>query len=179
MLRHALLAIAFGLLLAGCGKEAIVTEAANEGILLDVGPLTYQVQISRYMNPNDPEDRAYLEGLPEGTGDPGRDAVYFGVFMRVKNYSDATHTPATQFEITDTLDNSYGPIPQSSTNNFVYQAVPIPPAGVLPEPESAAANGPVQGSLILFRIKTESLQNRPLDLHITQGQDEAVVELDL
>jgi len=52
--------------------------------------------------------------------------------------------------------------------------------GVLPPPGSAAASGPIQGSLILFRLKTESLQNRPLELHIGRGEgQEAVIDLDL
>jgi hypothetical protein len=185
MRRASLIALlcASALLAAGCGnKEAIVTEAETEGVHVDVAGLTYQVQISRYLNPNDVEDAYYLRGLPEGTAlDPGRDEVWFAVFMRVKNFSGETLTPTTSFTITDTEENKFQPIPvDPKVNPFLYEAVPIPHAGVLPEPETPAYNGPIQGSLILFRIKTDSLQNRPLVLHIEgPAASEATVDLDL
>jgi len=51
---------------------------------------------------------------------------------------------------------------------------------VLPTPDSAAASGPIQGSLILFRLKTDSLQNRPLRFEIEQGgADTPTGEIDL
>jgi hypothetical protein len=171
------------LLLAGCGdKQTAVKFAETEGVSVEVGGLTYQVQISRYLNPNDVEDRYYLRGMPQGTPlDPGKDAVWFGIFMRVKNASKDTLTPTTQFTITDTEERRFQPLPlDEKANPFLYVADPIPHAGVLPEPESPAASGPVQGSLILFRINADSLQNRPLVLHIDgPAGDSATVDLDL
>ena len=171
------------LLVAGCGdKQKIVKTATTEGTSVDVGDLKYQVQISRYLNPNDIEDRYYLRGLPASTPlDLGRSAVWFGIFMRVKNESPDTRTPTTQFTITDTRNDKFQPVGiDDKVNPFAYAPVPIPHAGVLPEPESPAANGPVQGSLILFRIDAPALQNRPLVLHIDgPGGDTGTVELDL
>ena len=61
-------ALLCALFAAGCGnKEATVTVGDTEGIYLDIDDLKYQVQISRYMNPNDVEDRSYLAGLPSST----------------------------------------------------------------------------------------------------------------
>jgi hypothetical protein len=169
--------------ISGCGdKMSVVKFADTEGTSVDVGGLTYQVQVSRYLNPNDPEDKYYLRGMPQGTDlDPGRDAVWFAIFMRVKNASGETLTPTTQFTITDTENNKFQPLPLNEQENpFLYVPEPIPHAGVLPEPESPSACGPVQGSMLLFRIKTDSLQNRPLVLHIGgAGGDEATVDLDL
>jgi hypothetical protein len=174
---------ASALVAAGCGsKEAIVTEAETEGVTVDVAGLSYQVQISRYLNPYDVEDAYYLRGLPAGSKlDPGRDEVWFGIFMRVKNFTDQTRTAASGFTITDTENNKFQPIPLDGKQNpFLYEPLPIPHAGVLPEAESPAANGPIQGSEILFRIKTDSLQNRPLVLHIEgPAASEATVDLDL
>jgi hypothetical protein len=171
------------LLAAGCGdKESVVKTATTEGTTVDVGDLKYQVQISRYLNPNDPEDEYYLRGLPATTPlDLGQDAVWFAVFMRVKNESEATRTPTTQFTITDTENNKFMPVGiDDKVNPFAYVPTPIPHAGVLPEPESPSANGPIQGSLILFRIDSADLQNRPLVLHIDGPRgDTATVELDL
>lgn len=174
---------AAALVVAGCGdKQKVVTDAA-EGSTVMLGGLDYQVQLSRYLNPNDPEDAAYLRGLPAGTSpDPGKGNVWFAVWMRVKNYSSQTLTPVSTFTITDTQNNRFQPLPaDANANPFVYQAAPIPHAGILPNPETPAANvGPLQGALLLFRLKVDSLQNRPLMLHIQGAANrEALVSLDL
>jgi hypothetical protein len=185
MLRLPLIALlcAAALIAAGCGdKQSHVTFAADEGTAVEVGGLSYQVQMSRYLNPNDLEDRYYLRGLPAGTQlDPGENEVWFAVFMRVKNNSGETLTPTTQFTITDTENNKFQPLPvDEKSNPFLYVADPILHAGVLPEPETPSANGPIQGSLILFRLKTTSLQNRPLVMHVDGPAGEsATIDLDL
>src|SRR5690606_38371032 len=52
---------ALALPLAACGnKEEVVTHGHTEGSYLNVGNLTYQVQISRQLNPADVTDRSYL-----------------------------------------------------------------------------------------------------------------------
>jgi hypothetical protein len=62
----------------------------------------------------------------------------------------------------------------------VFQPKPLPHAKVLPDPNTPSGSGPIQGSLILFRIDTDSLQNRPLTLHIQgNGNEAATMELDL
>jgi hypothetical protein len=171
------------LLLAGCGdKESSPKFAETEGTTVEVGGLDYQVQVSRFLNPNDNEDKYYLRGLPESTPlDPGKDAVWFAVFLRVKNQSGETLTPTNQFVIEDTEGNKFEPLQfDVQANPFVYEPVPIPHAGVLPEPETPAANGPIQGSMLLFKVDTPSLQNRPLVLTISgPGGDKATVDLDL
>jgi len=177
-----LLLCASVLVLAACGdKESVVTEG-QEGVTVDVGGLSYQVQNSRFLNPNDVEDAYYLRGLPETTDlDPGKDTVWFAVFMRVKNHSDETLTPTTQFTISDTEGKKFQPVAiDAKVNPFAFQANPLPHSKVNPDPNSPSGSGPIQGSLILFRIDTDSLQNRPLTLHIQgNGEEEATMQLDL
>jgi hypothetical protein len=166
---------------AGCGEKSdYVRFAETEGIYVDVGNLVYQVQLSRYLNPSDIEDRDYLRGLPINTKLQTGE-VWFGVFMRVKNYQDEALNPTKDFKITDTEDNEYFPTAlDASKNVFAYNPGSLPAHQVLPIPDSAAMLGPIQGSLILFKLKTESLQNRPLVLHIEQaGQEGAEIDLDL
>ena len=75
------------LVFAGCGdKHDYNLAAETEGEYVDVGPMKYQVQISRLLNPNDPEDRGYLIDLPAGES-LGADDEWFAVFMRVENGS--------------------------------------------------------------------------------------------
>jgi len=175
-------AIFCALVASGCGnKEEIVTSAHTEGIYLDIDHLKYQVQISRYMNPNDVEDRSYLIGLPASTAQPTGDETWFGVFIRVQNTTDETIAPANDFEIVDTQDKVYRPIPlDTNINPFAYKPDPIAPKGLIPEADSVASEGTIQGSLLLFKVKTESLQNRPLEFRFKRGSGtEGVVNLDV
>src|SRR5918992_761797 len=88
--------------LAGCGGgTGVVTTAETEGLYLDIGGLKYQVQLSRYMNPNDVEDRDYFAGLPESTAQPAADETWFGIWVRVQNVSDEPHRAAGVWEIHD------------------------------------------------------------------------------
>jgi hypothetical protein len=178
------LVLAAALVAGGCGnKQDTRTIGETEGIYIDVGDLKYQVQISRILNPNDIEDRNYLTNLPEGTLEPKADEAWFGVWMRVENTNSEKSLPtASNFEIRDTQDNVFRPYDQTG-NVFAYQAVDkLGPNAVLPNSESPAGSGPIQGSLILFKLTNESLANRPLEFRITSPTDPSnvgVVDLDV
>jgi hypothetical protein len=169
--------------LAGCGKEKTTTLAEMEGIYVDAGPLTYQIQISRQLNPKDIEDRNYFVGLDPAQAKLAPDEVWFGVFMRVQNTSKHSQPASDEFEITDTLEKVYTPVPIASTNPFVYKARDVEPGQLLPSTDSAAGSGPVgQGALLLFKLKLSSFANRPLELKIKSRsipREEAMIELDL
>ncbi len=188
MFRAVLATALIALVAAGCGHDpdettAIQQTAETEGLYLDVNGLKYQIQASRYMNPNDVEDQEYLVGLPENSEPPSGDEIYFGVWVRVENTSeDESHPAATIWEIHDTQENVYRPIPlDTETNPFAFEAVDVPPKTVLPLASSAAGQGPIQGSLILFKIKNDSFQNRPLELKFSNGGDsqEGTYDLDV
>jgi hypothetical protein len=176
-------ALACAVLAAGCGNKLETrTQGATEGLYLDQDDLKYQVQISRYLNPADVEDRTYLTGLPPNTAPPAGDETWFGVFMRVSNANDKTIAPANDFEIEDTQGNIYRPVPlDAKVNPFAYEANPIPPKSMIPQPDSIASEGVIkQGALLLFKIKTDSLQNRPLELRFRKGSGQTdSVDLDV
>jgi hypothetical protein len=177
-----LAALLCALFATGCGNRLETrTQGETEGLYLDVDELSYQIQISRYLNPNDVEDRAYLKGLPSGTADPGGDETWFGVFIRVSNPTSREITPANDFRIIDTQENVFRAVPlDASVNEFAYVADPIPPKGLIPQPDSTAAVGPIQGALLLFKVKTSSLQNRPLELRFRRGSGtQGIVDLDV
>jgi hypothetical protein len=175
VLRPIVLAVVLlALVAAGCGNEeedATAVVADTEGLYLDVNGLKYQLQMSRYMNPNDVEDREYLVGLPESSQPPSEDEIYFGVWVRVENVSETETRPAASiWEIHDTQDNVYRPIPlDTDVNPFAFEPVDVPPKTVIPLNDSGAGQGPVQGSLLLFKIRNESFQNRPLELKFRNG----------
>jgi hypothetical protein len=158
--------------LAGCGGgTGVVTTAETEGLYLDINGLKYQIEMSRYMNEADDEDAEYLVGLPESTEPPAEDETWFGVWVRVENTSeDETRPAADTWEIHDTQENIYRPIPiDTDINPFVFEPVDVPPKTVIPLADTAAGQGPIQGSLLLFKLKVDSLQNRPLELKFSNG----------
>jgi hypothetical protein len=177
------LAAASAVALAGCGNKIEVrTLGETEGIYIDVGELKYQVQLSRILNPNDEEDRAYLAGLPAGTVQPGSDEAWFGVWMRVQNTtSEKTLTAADEFEIVDTQEHSFTPV-EFEDNPFAYEAQELAPNTVVPSSNTVAGEGVIQGSLILFKLTTEAIANRPLEFKIQSPalpDDIGVVDLDV
>jgi hypothetical protein len=179
--RLVLVLAALALLAAGCGRgEGVRTTAETEGLYLDIGGLTYQVQMSRYINPNDVEDREYLVGLPESTAPPDEDESWFGVWMRVENQTDETLPAADTWEIHDTQENIFRPIPvDTDINPWVWVGGDVPPGVVWPLPDSGPGQGPTQGLLLLFKVTNESLQNRPLELRFSVGPQGEVGTYDL
>src|SRR3954451_11395458 len=120
-LRVLVVAAVAAFVLAGCGEKSdYVRFAETEGIYVDVGDLVYQVQLSRYLNPADPEDKEYLVGVPANEPKPTGEETWFGVWMRVKNYTDGALQPTTNFVIKDTQGTTYYPIHLPETNPFAY-----------------------------------------------------------
>jgi hypothetical protein len=157
-------------------------ESGQNAPYLDVGPLVYEVQLSRELNPNDEEDAQYLQGLsPEQRKlEPGQE--WFGVFMQVYNNGSNPLTAASDITITDTQENSYIPIFPASSNPYIYKAGTVAAKEHLPIADSIAFEGPTQGALLLFKIKVVSLDNRPLKLKIVDPDDSgqtATAELDV
>ena len=177
----ALVAVAAVLVLAACGnKPRISTVGDTEGTYLNVGPLTYQVQISRQLNPNDIEDRTYLQGVAPFQAKLATGQTWFGIFIRVANETKKAHPAANDFTIVDTQDDRYFPVKQSPLNHFTYQGGIVPPSGLLPPVNSVASEGVIQGSLVLFKLPLSALDNRPLEFIVTdQLQNKGVVSLDV
>ena len=168
---------------AACGQISHPTHSDNEGVYVDVGPLTYQVQISRQLNPYNIEDKEYLSGVSATTLTP--DEEWFGVFLWAKNETESDHITASQFAIVDTQGNRYTPVAiNSSVNPYAWTSQTLKPLGTEPAPDSTAYFGPTQGAELLFKLNTSVYSNRPLTLEITpppgSGQDHpSTVSLDL
>jgi hypothetical protein len=173
------------LVLGACGnKEAHPHYADTEGVYVDAGPITYQVQLSRELNPYNVEDVQYLRGLPAGTTRPKPDEEWFAVFLWASNQSGKTAATAdpTAFDIIDTQGNIYQPILLDPiANPFAWTSQVLRPGETQPSPESVANYGPTQGGELLFKINTSAYSNRPLLLRIhgPSNQIWASVSLDL
>ena len=167
MLRHVLAIALLALVASGCGHDpdeatAIQQTAETEGLYLDVNGLKYQIQMSRYMNPADVEDREYLVGLPEGSEPPSEDETYFGIWVRVENTSeDETRPAATIWEIHDTQENVYRPLPvDTDVNPFAFEPGPVPPKTVWPLASSAAGSSVPGGSPTRYSRSSRSFRLR-------------------
>ena len=179
------LALAGTLALAGCGNKVEVrTVAETEGIYIDIGELKYQVQLSRIINQNTVEDQVYLKGLPDGTLPPKADEAWFGIWLRVQNTTSEKTLPAAEdFMIVDTQENEFEPIELDPVANvFAYAPTDLGPKTIVPDSQSPAGEGVIQGSLLLFKLTNEALQNRPLEFKIQSPEniDEVgIVDLDV
>jgi hypothetical protein len=174
--------------LAACGEDTKVTtgtyagESGKNAPYLDVGPLKYEVQLSRELNPANTEDSNYLEGLTAEQAKLGPGEEWFAVFIQVYNNTHPPQPSASKISITDTQENTYTPIEPSAVNRYAYRPAEVPGNGQLPLPNSVAYDGPTQGALLLFKIKVVSLDNRPLTIKIvnpTNSVESASAELDV
>jgi hypothetical protein len=173
-LSAALLVLVAAVALAACGnKPKIRTTGETEGTYLNIGPLVYQVQLSRQLNPRDIEDRTYLEGIAPAQSVLDRQHTWFGVFVRVANETDQSHPVDGRFSIEDTQDDVYTPTPQAPSNPFTFQPQTLPGGQIIPNSNSVAGEGVIQGSLVLFKLPVQALDNRPLELVVKDGLNNA------
>jgi hypothetical protein len=172
------LALLAAIALGACGDShtrvstgTYAGESGQNAPYLNVGPLVYEVQLSRELNPANVEDAAYLEGLTPAQRkiDPGEE--WFAVFIQVYNQTSTPHLAAANLTISDTQDNTYLPIVPDQTNQFAYRGGLVPANSRVPVPGSVAANGGTQGALLLYKIQVVSLDNRPLKIHIADPTD--------
>ncbi len=148
-------------------------ESGKNAPYLNVGPLIYEVQLSRELNPYDTEDASYLADLTPAQAklEPGEE--WFAVFLQVYNESSTPHLAATNISISDTQENVYTPIVPPLSNEFAYRGGLVPPKGRIPALNTVAANGPTQGAVLLFKIKVVSLDNRPIEIKIVDPSNPA------
>ena len=160
---------------AGCGND--LSKEGDEGVPIQLGQLEFNVQLTRFLNPADPEDKEYLEGqqLPTPAG-----KSYLAVFITIKNNShDPVPLPTPeQMSIVDTTGAAYAALP-SSTDFAVPLGSVVPGGGDIPAPGTAAANGPAQGGIVLFLVDQGITENRPLDLEIEHEGETGTIKLDI
>ncbi|MGC1851669.1 MAG: hypothetical protein WA687_04435 [Solirubrobacterales bacterium] len=167
----ALAASAF--VLAACGSEEHSKDVV-EGQPVTLGELKYNVIFSRFLNPNDNEDSAYLVGQPEVP--PG--SAYFGVFLEVQNESEEPQQLADSFTITDADHETFEALPSESLYALPFGGE-VESQEQIPILDSTPEQGPIEGSLILFELPASASENRPLVLSIPGPEGPATVTLDL
>ena len=178
-----IIACALGLAigLAACGQNSQPTSVLNNGVYVDAGQITYQLQVSRELNPFTVEDKQYLAGLPSGTASPSANELWYGVFLWAKNQTKRPEPTADNFSIVDSNGDHFSPIKlDPSVNGFAWTQQTLAPSGIEPGLNSTASFGPTQGGLLLFKLPTSVYSNRPLTLQIIpQSGSKGEISLDL
>lgn len=179
---------AVALALAGCGRTTLtgVSEdqlSNGDEPYFNVGPVTYQVQISRQLNPFLPDDVQYLTGVKNAQSLPGTN-FWYGVFLWALNQNKQTEQTAgiKDFELTDSAGNVYKPVQLNpNLNPFAWSAESLGQNQVQPAPNSIASNGSAGGDMLLFDLPESVYSNRPLTLRISAPgeQKPSDVSLDL
>jgi hypothetical protein len=130
------------------------------------GAITYQVQVSRQLNPFDTYDVQYLSGV-HGAQSIGPQQFWFGVFLWAKNQSGHVATTADKFEIVDSAGNVYPATPLNpGTNPYAWTSQALGVNATEPLDNSAAGSSSPGGGLILFKLNQSVYSNRPLTLKI-------------
>ncbi len=166
-----LAALAVGV--SACGSSSD-SKSVVEGESVSLGELNYTVIFSRYLNPKDNEDSAYLVGQPQLP--PGES--YFGVFFEVQNESEEPQTLPKSVEITDAGNQTFHALPSESLYALPFGGN-VESQEQIPVLDSTPQQGPIEGSVTIFRLPASASENRPLTLHIPGQEGPADVTLDL
>jgi hypothetical protein len=167
-------------LIAACGSHhSNSADANNIGTYVKAGPVTYQLEVSRELNPYASEDSGYLTGLPKTDATLAPDQEWLGVFMWAKNTTKQDQKTTAAFDVVDTQGVVYRPV--FFNNPYVWTSRTLQPGAIEPQPNTTAGYGPTQGGLLLFKVNTSIYSNRPLSLEIRgyTGKVWATISLDL
>ncbi len=168
-----LAALALAFALAACGSESHSKDVV-EGQPVTLGELKYNVIFSRFLNPSDNEDSAYLIG--QDPAPPG--SAYFGVFLEVQNESEEPQTLADSFTITDADHETFEALESESLYALPFGGE-VESQEQIPILDSTPQKGPIEGSLVLFELPASASENRPLVMSIPGPEGPATVTLDL
>jgi hypothetical protein len=168
----AALALAVGV--SACGYESHETEVV-EGEPVELGELSFNVTFSRYLNPADTEDSAYLVGQAP----PPPRHTYFGVFFEIQNESEEPQALPATLEITDADHTKFEVLPSESLYALELGGE-VEAQEQVPVLDSTPQLGPIEGSVAIFLLPESANENRPLTLHIPGADGEnGEVTLDL
>jgi hypothetical protein len=163
---------ALGLGIAGCGVEhrTVLKNVSQDELsaggepYFNAGQMTYQIEVSRQLNPYNAVDAQYLSGL-SGAQDISAQQFWFGVFIWAKNQTNRDVTTTDHFELQDSQGDIFQQVALNpSVNPYAWTAQTLAPDGIEPAAGSTASNGNNGGALVLFELTQSVYSNRPLTL---------------
>ena len=186
----AALALLAVLALAACGdshtRVTTGTYAGESGAnapYLNVGPLIYEVQISRELNPWNNGDSTYLQGLAPAQRQlaPGPGVVR-GLRAGLQQHHQTAASPPTADHAHRHPGEHLPADPAGPTNLFAYRGGHGARQRPAPAPRHPAAHGSAPGRAAAVQDRDVSLDNRPLELKIINPENppsSATAELDV
>ena len=140
------------------------TIARSSARLACAGKVTYQVQITRALNPWSTEDREYLFGVPSSEINLQPDQLWFGVFLWAKDQTHQAVQTTDKFTIVDSAGDVYHPIPLNPvTNPYAWNSEMLEPGDTVFVPEKLI----YISSLQYAKDITAIVANRPARTHRT------------
>ena len=165
--------------LVGCGS-ATPQRDASAGTALQVGGVSYDVQISRELNPDSASDSPLFAGVPAAGRNLPPDQVWLGVFLQAQNDSGSMRRTTSSITVADTDNHVFRPVALPGGNDSAYRAEPLAPGDTEPNADSPAGTSPEQGSVLIFHVPLDYFtSNRPLELRIADHGRLGTVQLDL
>jgi len=187
-------ALAVALAVGACGSSKHVNvkpgeltghevgNEANDGSYIQAGPITYQLEISRELNPYSVQDKPLVAGLPKGFAPPTANQIWYGVFIWAKNQHHRAYRTSDNFEIVDSEGTTYYPIKLNPAENpYAWTSQLLPYEGVEPGQDTLQSESETQGGLLLFKLNNSAYTNRPLMLYVlgVHGRKLGSIFLDL
>jgi len=166
------------LVAAGCGGAPDQNASAGTTVVQD--GVSYEVQTSRELNPLEPDDRNLLTGMSrrELADTPG--AVLVGVFLQASNDGSTPRRAIAAPQLLSAEGQVFRPLALPPVDPFTYRGGRLAPGGQLPTPDSEAAQGPDQGSLVVYRVPAATfMTDRPFVVRFGTTEHAASVQLDL
>jgi len=156
-----LLALAIGVVVAGCGEEAESNLVeARETNSIELGGVRYRIVTFRQLNPRIPPDQALWEGPL-----PGKDRGLFAAFVQACNITDREQVPTPAIHLEDAFGQVYRPLGLAPGKELAYRPRPLEPGRCLPSDESVASRA-LPGSAIVFAVPFSQLGERPFVLEL-------------
>ena len=157
----------------GCGEEEEELEVV-EGEPVELDELSYNIALTRFLNPADNEDAEYLVGKDPPTAGNS----YLAVFLTIENESEDSHDSAAAYEVLDTQGSRYEAL-ESESPYALEIGDTVPAEDELPLADTTAQTGPIHGAMLLFYVSDDVTENRPLELEIHSESETGLVELDI
>jgi hypothetical protein len=167
--------VAVSVLLAGCGAPP--DHDAPDGTTVTQDGVAYSVEISRELNADDPDDRAFLGGRRE---DAGPDTTLLGVFLQARNGASTARRAFAAPRLVTAFGATYRPLTLPPADPFAYRGGRLAPGAEIPGPQSVAAESPEEGSVLVYRVPAGVfMTDRPFTLRFGSDDRAASVQLDL
>jgi hypothetical protein len=143
------------------GEGTDPEELEPVGTTVRVEGLAYTPQTSRILNPALRPDGELVGGRR-----PGDDQTWFGVFLRVCNEEGAPKVSSSDLALVGAFGRVERPVEVPGNEAFAYEPRRLERDACIPAPGSVG-DRVADGSLVLFEVSYDFLEQRPVALQIT------------